>query len=62
MAFVVVSLTYQNKLKNKHMYFTKEEADGLVISFGCNGADLKPNEETLYRWAKEDIREKTENE
>ena len=44
------------------MYFTKEEADGLVISFGCNGADLKPNEETLYRWAKEDIREKTENE
>ena len=32
------------------MYFTKEESDGLVISYGASGNDFKPSKETIARW------------
>ena len=43
------------------MYFTKEESDGLVISFGCSGEDFKPSQVTIARWKEESQKQAIQN-
>ena len=43
------------------MYFTKEESDGLVISYGASGNDFKPSKETIARWEEQEKRDAVEN-
>ena len=57
--YEVVRINVNKNMKN--MYTTKEESDGLVISFGDSGNDFNPSKETIARWEEQEKKDAVEN-